>query len=76
MEHEPGAAQGNGESPSLEVFKTCVGGHLGTWFNGGLASAGLMLGSDGHKGLFQPKRFYDSLVKLCLLLSRYQYILV
>ena len=32
---------------------------LGTWHSGGLGSAGLMVGLDDLKGLFQPK-FYDS----------------
>ena len=34
--------------------------HLGTWFSGGLGSARVMVGLDDLKGLFQPKRFYDS----------------
>ena len=33
---------------------------LGTWFSGGLGSVTLMVGLDDLKGLFQPKRFYDS----------------
>lgn len=33
---------------------------LGTWFGGGIGSAGLMLGSDDLQGLFQPKQFCDS----------------
>lgn len=33
--------------------------HLGTWFNGGLGNAGLMV-VFSLKGLFQHKRFYDS----------------
>ena len=33
---------------------------LGTWFSGGHGSARLMVGLDHLKGLFQPKRFYDS----------------
>ena len=32
---------------------------LGTWFSGGLGSAGLMLGLNDFKGLFQPKQFHD-----------------
>ncbi|KAK4832564.1 hypothetical protein QYF61_024064 [Mycteria americana] len=32
----------------------------GTWFSGGLGSVGFMVGLDDLKGLFQPKRFYDS----------------
>ena len=47
------------ESPSLEVFKRCVD-VLGTWFSGGLGSVRLTVGRDDLKGLFQPKRFYDS----------------
>jgi len=51
------------ESPSLEVFKRCVYVTLrGTWFSVGLGSAGLMVGIDDVKGLFQPKQFYDSMI--------------
>ena len=32
----------------------------GTWFSGGLGSVRLTVGLDDLKGLFQPKRFYDS----------------
>ena len=35
--------------------------HLGTWFSGGLGSVRFMVGLDDLKGLFQPKRFYDSM---------------
>ena len=38
---------------------------LGTWFSGGLGSAGLTVGLDDLKGLFQPKRFYDSNTGYC-----------
>ena len=33
---------------------------LGTWLSGGLGSARLMVELGDLKGLFQPKRFYDS----------------
>uniref|UniRef100_A0A8C4VDB1 EXPERA domain-containing protein n=1 Tax=Falco tinnunculus TaxID=100819 RepID=A0A8C4VDB1_FALTI len=33
---------------------------LGTWVSDGLGSAGATAGLDGLKGLFQPKRFCDS----------------
>lgn len=29
--------------------------HLGTWFRGGFGNAGLTVGFDDIKGLFQPK---------------------
>jgi len=35
---------------------------LGTWFSGGLNSARLMIGLDDFKSLFQPKRFYYSMI--------------
>lgn len=35
------------------VPKTCRGGTLGTWFDGGFGSSGLMVGL-GLTGLFQP----------------------
>ena len=41
------------ESPSLEVFKICVG--VGTGFSGGLGSARLTVALNDLKGLFQPK---------------------
>ena len=41
---------------------------LGTWFRGGLGSVRLMVGLDDLKGLFQPKRFYESMIS-CLGLS-------
>ena len=34
---------------------------LGTWFSGGLGSVRFTVGLDDLKGLFQPKRFCDSL---------------
>ena len=33
---------------------------LGTWFSGGCGSFRLRVGLDDLKGLFQPKRFCDS----------------
>lgn len=30
--------------------------HTGLWFSGGLGGAGLMVGLDSLKGLFQPKQ--------------------
>lgn len=39
----------------LKVFKNPVGWHLGTRFNCGLASAGLMVGLDGLRGLSKPR---------------------
>lgn len=44
------------ESPLLEV-KAVFMWHLGTCFNGGLGSAGLVVGLSDLTGLFQPKRF-------------------
>ena len=35
---------------------------LETWFSGRLGSVRLPVGLDGLKGLFQPKRFYDSMI--------------
>lgn len=35
---------------------------LGTWFSGGLGSVGLTVGLDDFEGLFQPKRFCDSMI--------------
>ncbi|KAK4811384.1 LOW QUALITY PROTEIN: hypothetical protein QYF61_000568 [Mycteria americana] len=49
------------ESPSLEVFKSRVDVVLRERCSGGLGSAGLTVGLDDLKGLFQPKRFYDSM---------------
>ena len=40
------------ESPSLEVSEKHVGVVLATWFAHGLGSAGLMVGLDELKGLF------------------------
>lgn len=37
---------------------------MGTWFSGGLGCAGLAVGLDGLRGLFQPKRFHDSVILL------------
>jgi len=34
--------------------------HFGTWFSGGLGSISFMVGLHDLKGVFQPKRFYDS----------------
>lgn len=34
--------------------------HLGTWFYGKHGSAGLEVGFNEGRGLFQPKLFYDS----------------
>ena len=34
---------------------------LGTWFSGGLGSVRFTVGLDDLKGIFEPKRFYDSL---------------
>lgn len=39
---------------------------MGTWVSGGLGSAGLAVGLDGLRGLFQPKRFHDSVILLSL----------
>ncbi|KAK4823922.1 hypothetical protein QYF61_008308 [Mycteria americana] len=55
------------ESPSLEVFKRRVDVVLVTWFSGGLGNVRLMVELDDLKGLFQPKRFYDS-VQWCHLI--------
>lgn len=38
--------------------------HLGTWLSGGLGSAGLAVGPGGLRGLFQAKRFHDSVILL------------
>ena len=48
------------ESPSLEGFKGLVGVALRGMLGSGLGSAGLTVGFDGLKGLFQPKQFCDS----------------
>jgi len=40
------------------VFMWC----LGTWFSDGLGSARFVIGLDDLKGLFQHKRFYDSVI--------------
>lgn len=58
LEH---AAQGSGCITALEVFKKHAGVTLKTWFRGGVGSAGLMLGFDDLRGLFQSKLFCDSL---------------
>jgi len=34
------------ESPSLEVFKSCVDAELGIWFSGGIGSVRLTIGLD------------------------------
>lgn len=47
------------ESLSIEVFKDVKMGCLRTWFSGG---AGLTVGLDNFKVLFQPKCFYDSMI--------------
>lgn len=49
------------ESLWLEVFKSCMDVALGIWFNGAHSAAGLMVGLDDHRGLFQPYQFYDSM---------------
>lgn len=36
--------------------------HLGTGFSGGLDSVRSVVGLDGLRGLFEPKRFNDSMV--------------
>lgn len=48
-------------SPSLEGFKGCLDVDLGIWFSGGLGGAGLMVGLDDLRGIFQHKLFYDSI---------------
>jgi len=50
-------------SASLEVFKRCVDtALLEPWFSGRLGSVRLRFGIDDLKGLFQPKRFCDSVI--------------
>lgn len=34
--------------------------HMGTWVNGGLGSAGSLVGLDNLRGVFQNKLFYNS----------------
>lgn len=34
----------------------------GTWFNGGLSSAGLMVELDHLRSIFHPKQFDDSVI--------------
>lgn len=48
------------ELPSLKVFKGHAGKCLQTWFSGGPDSAGLMVGLDDLRDLFQTKPFYDT----------------
>ncbi|KAK4811143.1 hypothetical protein QYF61_019774 [Mycteria americana] len=52
------------ESPSWRYLKDVWMKCLGTWYSGGLGSARLTVGLDDLKGLFQPKRFYDSMILL------------
>lgn len=37
----------------------CVMWHLGLWLSGEIGSAGVMVGLDDLRGIFQPKLFYD-----------------
>ena len=52
-------------------YKFCQGGYKAflykqavglVWFIGGLGSVRFTVGLDDLKGLFQPKRFYDSVI--------------
>jgi len=38
--------------------------HLGTWFSDGIGSVRFTVGLEYLKGLFQPKRFNDSILKI------------
>lgn len=40
--------------------------HVETWFGGEQSSAGLAVELDDLKSLFQPKRFYDSMIPSCV----------
>lgn len=51
------------KSPSLEVFKISVDVALRDMVTGGLGNAGLAVGLNGLRGLFQMKQFYDSVVR-------------
>lgn len=42
------------ESLSLQEFTNCVDVVTGTWLSGGPGSAGLMVGQNDLRGLFQP----------------------
>lgn len=44
-------------------FKGLWIGHLKTWFSGRLGSAGLMVGFNDPRGLFQPKQPCDSVIR-------------
>ena len=48
------------ESPSLEVFKSQVDIALRDLVYLGTVNVGLMVGLDDLQGLFQPRRFCDS----------------
>jgi len=50
------------ESPSLGYLKTAQTLCLATWLSGGLGSVKFMVGLNDLKGLFQPKRSYDSVL--------------
>lgn len=43
----------------MEVFESYVAALSGTWFHPGLGGAGLMLGLDDPRSLFQPKVCYS-----------------
>lgn len=47
------------KSLSLEVFEKYLDVELGMWFSGEHGSAGLTLGIDDLRGVFQTKQLYD-----------------
>lgn len=48
--------------------------HSGMWFSGGFGNDGLTLGLDNLKGIFQPDRCHDSMVKVKKILCKSPYI--
>lgn len=50
------------ESPFWKCSKKVWIWHLGTLFTGEHGDAGLMVGLNDHRGLFQPKQFYSSVL--------------
>lgn len=50
------------ELPSLELFRIMRIWHLWIWFGGELGGAGLMVGFDDLRSLFEPKQFNDSVI--------------
>ena len=49
---------------------------LGTWFSGGLGSAGLTAGLDVLKGLFKSKLFHDSTMAFGFILHCFRNLVV